>query len=464
MDLRIDVNTSTSLSSSSQKKDTKLSNSFDFNNICTLNTKTLLRRLSHLTSDGSSSTVFRSFHCQSLTLVAEKEVKVNDIEIQNQLYREIRTLKGLLSNSITDDNDNNISNHDGKKHIVDLIDIINNPTSNTISLCLEYMHASLQDLMNCGGCTHEEVLSGISLQVLKGLDYLHSNHYMHRDIKPANILINTNGIVKLGDFGLCYKFSRNDGKQSVTDSFTGTYTYMSPERLEGQSYTYSSDIWSTGLTILAVALGEHPFKSQVRRSCNDEGYWKILADINNSFTGNGPLFQRASKENNHNHNNGGGGIDDQFLKFINSCCMKDSNLRPTAKELLNHQFVMKKSDDDDEDGNWLRRSLHNLKSVKQKQQQQQQQLQQRKSIFVNDYDPSEMKLITNFLDEHIDQIMNMFCNDQSHLSDLITLLNIIQDNKSITKLSNDLQISEKKLKIQLLQPLLKLKELLNNVL
>lgn len=78
--------------------------------------------------------------------------------------------------------------------------------------------------------------------------------------------------VKISDFGLSKEFNEEASQQS----FVGTYSYMSPERMSGQHYTFASDVWSCGLTIEAVALGKYPYETK-----ND--YWAILQVCVNSL-------------------------------------------------------------------------------------------------------------------------------------------------------------------------------------
>jgi mitogen-activated protein kinase kinase 3 len=84
-------------------------------------------------------------------------------------------------------------------------------------------------------------------------------------VKPANVLIHSSGRVKIGDMGLAIDLEKNTDKNSnqnqnmLAQSFIGTYTYMSPERIAGQPYSFASDIWGVGLTILAVCLGNENY-------------------------------------------------------------------------------------------------------------------------------------------------------------------------------------------------------------
>lgn len=112
-----------------------------------------------------------------------------------------------------------------------------------------------REMRRLGGRTGEKVLGKIAEGVLNGLTYLHSKKIIHRDIKPSNILLCRNGMVKLCDFGVSGEF----GTKGVADTFIGTSYYMAPERITGQSYTITSDVWSTGVTLLEVAQHRFPF-------------------------------------------------------------------------------------------------------------------------------------------------------------------------------------------------------------
>ena len=89
----------------------------------------------------------------------------------------------------------------------------------------------------------EANIKSIMLDILKGLKYLDSKHFLHRDLKPSNVLIDKNGIAKLADFGLARrerkeKESKTEGRNVVTRY------YRSPELLLGEvNYDTSVDVW-----------------------------------------------------------------------------------------------------------------------------------------------------------------------------------------------------------------------------
>ena len=92
-------------------------------------------------------------------------------------------------------------------------------------------------------------------QVLHGLDYLHNTlNIIHRDIKPENICMSDNG-VKIIDFG----FARNLFEGEKLQECLGTASYQAPEIVDGLMYDNKVDMWSLGVTLLAMITGEQVF-------------------------------------------------------------------------------------------------------------------------------------------------------------------------------------------------------------
>jgi serine/threonine protein kinase len=102
--------------------------------------------------------------------------------------------------------------------------------------------------------TSEQLVSAIAYQMLWGLSCLHFEKMIHRDVKPGNVLLDSSGQVKLSDFGIACS-----GKE-MSSTVVGTTLYMAPERLLGQEYGSSSDVWSMGLVLWLSATGVFPFQ------------------------------------------------------------------------------------------------------------------------------------------------------------------------------------------------------------
>jgi serine/threonine protein kinase len=125
-----------------------------------------------------------------------------------------------------------------------------------IGLIIEYMDkGSLEWLMDSEVNLTEEVMAAITFQIIWGLGYLHYEKQLHRDIKPANVLMNSKGHVKLSDFGISKELEETTAMSSTA---VGSYRYMSPERLLGEKYDASGDIWSVGITIVQLWTKRYP--------------------------------------------------------------------------------------------------------------------------------------------------------------------------------------------------------------
>lgn len=101
----------------------------------------------------------------------------------------------------------------------------------------------------------------IALQIGRGLQKAHEAGIIHRDIKPANILIDTDGQVKITDFGLA-RLSNTTSKMSKEQSTAGTAMYMAPEQIIGGKIDQRADIWSFGVVLFEMINGSPPFKEE----------------------------------------------------------------------------------------------------------------------------------------------------------------------------------------------------------
>jgi len=125
-------------------------------------------------------------------------------------------------------------------------------------IVMEFCDAgSLLDVMRLGD--HKipaDALAGMMFQVLKAMAYLHKDkRVIHRDVKPGNILLNRQGQCKLADFGVCSK--PRDTRDSMCATWVGTVTYMSPERIKGNSYSFNADVWALGVIVVEATLGRY---------------------------------------------------------------------------------------------------------------------------------------------------------------------------------------------------------------
>ncbi|CAG86463.2 DEHA2C15972p [Debaryomyces hansenii CBS767] len=169
---------------------------------------------------------------------------------------------------------------------------------------------------------NEKVLGKVAESILTGLNYLHQQRIIHRDIKPSNILLDSEGNIKLCDFGVS-----GEVVNSLATTFVGTQYYMAPERIMGKPYTVSCDIWSLGLTLLEVAICKFPFITDDTMV----GPIELLSLI----------LEYEPKLNDIPEQ----GIfwSDSFKNFIGYCLKKNSEERPSPRQMLSHPWCVSQS-------------------------------------------------------------------------------------------------------------------------
>lgn len=154
--------------------------------------------------------------------------------------------------------------------------------------------------------------------VATALDYAWNRHgVVHCDIKPENIMINTDGVVKLTDLGLCHTFMyRKDGRQDVPEHVMGTPAYISPEQVYGDlEPDCRADIYSLAASLYHLSTGRVLFpgldsEEMMRAHCGQD------------CQGKDPRLYRPS-------------ISEGFCQLLEAMLVKDRDLRiPTWSDVL----------------------------------------------------------------------------------------------------------------------------------
>lgn len=96
----------------------------------------------------------------------------------------------------------------------------------------------------------------VGIMIADALEFAHRNGVIHRDIKPANLLVSSDGVVKVADFGIAHLVASD---LTVTSSFVGTPRYVSPEQLENAPIDGRADLFALGLVLYEALTGHHPF-------------------------------------------------------------------------------------------------------------------------------------------------------------------------------------------------------------
>ncbi|XP_037915364.1 dual specificity mitogen-activated protein kinase kinase dSOR1 isoform X3 [Hermetia illucens] len=226
-----------------------------------------------------------------------------------------------------------------------------------ISICMEYMDGGSLDLiLKRAGRIPENVLGKITLAVLKGLSYLRDKHaIMHRDVKPSNILVNSSGEIKICDFGVSGQLI-----DSMANSFVGTRSYMSPERLQGTHYSVQSDIWSLGLSLVEMAIGMYPIPPPDAKTLeaifdekkNDDGSKSTVEPKTMAIFELLDYIVNEPPPKLEHHI-----FTDEFKDFVDICLKKNPDERADLKTLLNHAWIRKWEIEDVDIAGWVCKTM-----------------------------------------------------------------------------------------------------------
>ena len=235
-------------------------------------------------------------------------------------------------------------------NILEILEIVTSKiyTKNTkkeeVYLVFEYMEHDLSGLSLAKYKFNLPQIKYIMYQLLKGVQYLHNNNIIHRDIKCANILINNNGKIKLGDFGLARTIIPNNNKKYTYKVVT--LWFRAPELLLGETqYTTAIDVWSCGCVLGELLTGICPFQAKdelglfekICEKCGtpNELIWPGVTKL--------PLwnklcpkssFPNSFKEHYKNFNN----IDDTVMDLFTKMLQLNPKKRITIDEALKHPF------------------------------------------------------------------------------------------------------------------------------
>ena len=129
-------------------------------------------------------------------------------------------------------------------------------TENEICVVTEFAQGELFDILEDDRSLPEDVVRSIARQLVQALHYLHSHRVLHRDMKPQNVLLGAGSRVMLCDFGFARAMSQ---QTTVLTSIKGTPLYMSPELVQELPYDHRADLWSLGIILFELFVGQPPF-------------------------------------------------------------------------------------------------------------------------------------------------------------------------------------------------------------
>ncbi|KAI3633125.1 hypothetical protein MIR68_009200 [Amoeboaphelidium protococcarum] len=197
-----------------------------------------------------------------------------------------------------------------------------------LTMLLEYVSGgSIASLVARQGPLDMELCRSYARQIVNGLIYLHEQGIIHRDIKGANILVTSDDIIKISDFGVSKLVDQVGVEQRC--SVKGSVFWMCPELVTRNYLTTKVDVWSLGCVVIEMATGRRPWMPldpMQAMYCIGNGKltpYTYLLERGDDTLSNMQLLRTSA----------------DACSFIDICTQVDPTNRPYANELINHLFL-----------------------------------------------------------------------------------------------------------------------------
>ena len=192
-------------------------------------------------------------------------------KVYSRKYKKVYAMKEMSKTKIIDKR-----SEKSVKYERDMLELMNHPF-------IINMHFSFQDNDNLyiamdlltGGdlryhiCKHkkffEEQTKFFIACIILSLDYIHTNNILHRDLKPENLVLDSNGYMKLTDFGIAKIYKKENYKET-----SGTLGYMAPEVMCGQNHTMAVDYFALGVIGYELMNGFRPYQGKNRKEVKEK--------------------------------------------------------------------------------------------------------------------------------------------------------------------------------------------------
>jgi serine/threonine protein kinase len=256
----------------------------------------------HLIGSGSFGTVYRALDLTNNRSIAVKEIRLQHMDDPAQakkemegLEREIRVMSKLSHPNIV-------------KYLG-----YSRGEEGTFNILMEFVSCgTVSSLIRTFGPLQPIQAALFTKQILAGLEYLHGRRIAHRDLKGDNLFVDTDGTLKVGDFGTAKELQTMNHNNSVA----GTPYFMAPEVIKNGGHGLEADVWSLGCCVIQMLTGNPPYK----------GFDNSIAVMFQVSKGNiEPQIPST--------------LPEDAKDFIRQCCRPKPKERPSCAELLQHPWI-----------------------------------------------------------------------------------------------------------------------------
>ncbi|THD23556.1 Mitogen-activated protein kinase [Fasciola hepatica] len=252
----------------------------------------------------------------------------------------------------------------GHPNIIRLLNVIKADNNKDIYLVFEHMDSDLHNCIKKGNILKDVHKKYIFYQLLRAVKYIHSADVIHRDLKPSNVLLDSDCLVKVCDFGLTRSLAAihggfrgsvesfsdaavNGGDPELTE-YVATRWYRAPEILLASSrYTKFVDMWSLGCILGEMLSGKPIFPgsstiNQIERivSVVDKPTDEDIASLHSEY-GRSILAKAFQKPRSHIEALFRTDVDRNAIDLVKKLLVLNPSKRLTVEEALNHAYVKK---------------------------------------------------------------------------------------------------------------------------
>lgn len=231
------------------------------------------------------------------------------------------------------------------ENVIKLINVMKAENNKDMYLVFDYMDTDLHAIIRAG-ILEEVHKQYVIYQITKCLKYMHSAELLHRDLKPSNILLNSECVVKVADFGLARSAAAQEsGAPTILTEYIATRWYRAPEVLLGSTkYGKAVDMWSLGCILGEVLIGKPIFPGNSNQHQLDvileftgkptqEDIESTGSDMAGSILESlSPPVKKPVKEKFPN-------VSPEALDLLTKLLAFNPSKRPTAEETLEHPYL-----------------------------------------------------------------------------------------------------------------------------